>query len=89
MRIAQVVAPWLPVPPQGYGGIEEVVYQLIEELVDRGHEVTLFASGDSKTRARLSYVFTDALGNDGNLKNNPYTLLQQVYPAFKLSLIHI
>lgn len=82
MRIAQVLAPWLPVPPHGYGGIEIVVYHLVEELVKRGHEVTLYASGDSKTSAKLVPVFEKALGNDGNLKNNPYTLLQQVYPAF-------
>ena len=45
--------PWFPVPPPRYGGIEAVVALLTDGLVARGHEVTLFASGDSSTRARL------------------------------------
>jgi len=53
MRIAQVAPPFESVPPVGYGGTERVVSVLTEELVDHGHEVTLFASGDSRTRARL------------------------------------
>lgn len=53
MRIAQVAPPFLSIPPEGYGGTERVVSLLTEELVSRGHEVTLFASGDSTTAARL------------------------------------
>jgi glycosyltransferase involved in cell wall biosynthesis len=53
MRIAQVATLYESVPPQAYGGIERVVSYLTEELVRRGHDVTLFASGDSTTRARL------------------------------------
>jgi glycosyltransferase involved in cell wall biosynthesis len=53
MRIAQVAPLFESVPPQGYGGTERVVSYLTEELVRRGHEVTLFASGDSRTAARL------------------------------------
>ncbi|MFZ1010419.1 MAG: glycosyltransferase family 4 protein [Candidatus Sulfotelmatobacter sp.] len=53
MRIAQVAPLYEPVPPRGYGGTERVVSWLTEELVREGHEVTLFASGDSLTRARL------------------------------------
>ncbi len=53
MRIAQVAPLFESVPPQGYGGTERVVSYLTEELVRRGHDVTLFASGDSRTRARL------------------------------------
>lgn len=49
--------PWIPVPPSGYGGIEWIVSLLCDELVTRGHEVTLFATGDSKTSADLRYVF--------------------------------
>ncbi len=93
MRIAQVAPPWLPVPPVGYGGVEAVVYDLTEELVARGHEVTLFATGDSKTTAKLSFVYKNALGNDGSLKNNPYTQLFQIYPVFSQSnqfdIIHV
>lgn len=46
-------------PPRGYGGIEWVVHLLVEELVDRGHAVTLFASGDSRTSARLVAAFDE------------------------------
>lgn len=57
MNIGMIAPPWFPLPPRGYGGIELVVSHLTEGLVERGHEVTLFASGDSATHARLSYVF--------------------------------
>ena len=57
MRIALLSPPWIPVPPSGYGGIEWIVSLLAEELVARGHDVTLFATGDSKTSAELRYVF--------------------------------
>jgi glycosyltransferase involved in cell wall biosynthesis len=53
MRIAQVAPLYESVPPQWYGGTERVVSYLTEELVRQGHQVTLFASGDSRTRARL------------------------------------
>ncbi|MGH2739469.1 MAG: glycosyltransferase family 4 protein [Actinomycetota bacterium] len=53
----------MAVPPAGYGGIEWVVALLADGLVDRGHDVTLFATGDSKTRARLEYVFERAPGS--------------------------
>ena len=53
MRIAQVAPLYESVPPKYYGGTERVVSYLAEELIRQGHEVTLFASGDSVTRARL------------------------------------
>jgi glycosyltransferase involved in cell wall biosynthesis len=53
MRIAEIAPLYESVPPQFYGGTERVVSYLTEELVAQGHEVTLFASGDSKTSARL------------------------------------
>ncbi|HEX9824298.1 MAG TPA: glycosyltransferase family 4 protein [Actinomycetota bacterium] len=62
MRIAQVAPPWVAVPPKGYGGIEWVVALLADGLVERGHDVTLFATGDSETKARLEYVFETAPG---------------------------
>ncbi len=63
MRIAQICPPWLAVPPKGYGGIEWVVALLADGLVDAGHDVTLFATGDSTTKARLEYVFEQAPGS--------------------------
>src|SRR5204862_1819171 len=53
MRIAQVAPLIESVPPKHYGGTERIVSYLTEELVRSGHEVTLFASGDSVTNARL------------------------------------
>ena len=60
LRIAVVSPVWFPVPPSGYGGIEWVVSLLADGLVDAGHDVTLFASGDSRTKAKLAYVFEEA-----------------------------
>jgi glycosyltransferase involved in cell wall biosynthesis len=57
MRVAVLSPVWFPVPPAGYGGIEWIVSLLADGLVDDGHEVTLFASGDSYTKARLESVY--------------------------------
>ncbi len=57
MKIAMLAPPWIKIPPAGYGGIEWVVHYLTDELVDRGHDVTLFATGDSTTNATLSATF--------------------------------
>jgi glycosyltransferase involved in cell wall biosynthesis len=61
MRIAQVAPLYESVPPRGYGGTERVVSYLTEALVDLGHRVTLFASGDSLTRATLEPMAPRAL----------------------------
>ena len=60
LKVAVLSPVWFPVPPTGYGGIELVVSLLADGLAVAGHEVTLFASGDSLTKARLSYVFERA-----------------------------
>jgi glycosyltransferase involved in cell wall biosynthesis len=57
MRIAMISTPFLAVPPPDYGGTELVVHQLVEGLVERGHQVTLFATGDSCTSAELRSLF--------------------------------
>ena len=62
MRIAQIAPPWIAVPPPAYGGIEWVVALLADGLVDAGHDVTLFATGDSRTKAKLDYVFEEGPG---------------------------
>lgn len=61
MRIAQIAPLYESVPPQLYGGTERVVSYLTEELVRLGHQVTLFASGDSVTSARLETGCSQAL----------------------------
>ncbi len=66
MRIAQVSPLFEAVPPKYYGGTERIVSYLTEELVRRGHEVTLFASGDSETKARLVAPCRRALRLDKN-----------------------
>ncbi|MBU0672228.1 MAG: glycosyltransferase family 4 protein [Candidatus Margulisbacteria bacterium] len=62
MRIAQIAPICLSLPPVNYGGAELVISLLTESLVKRGHEVTLYASGDSKTGARLKPFYKKALG---------------------------
>lgn len=64
MKIAQIAPVWYPIPPTGYGGIELVVSLLADGLVDAGHDVTVFASGDSRTKAKLSYVYEKAPSSD-------------------------
>lgn len=53
IKIAQLAPLWIPVPPRTYGGIELMLSLLVEELVTRDYDVTLFASGDSETSAKL------------------------------------
>jgi len=53
LKIAQIAPLWFSIPPKKYGGTERIISHLTEELVKRGHEVTLFASGDSKTKGKL------------------------------------
>jgi glycosyltransferase involved in cell wall biosynthesis len=60
VKLAVLAPPWFAVPPTGYGGIEWVVSLLADGLVDAGHDVTLFASGDSRTRAKLAAIFPEA-----------------------------
>ncbi len=60
MRIAVLSPVWFPVPPVGYGGIEWVVALLADGLAAAGHDVSLFASGDSLTKAKLVSVYAEA-----------------------------
>lgn len=61
LRIAMISTPFIPVPPRDYGGTELVVHELVEGLLDRGHQVTLFATGDSQTRATLQALYEEAV----------------------------
>ena len=95
MRIAQVAPLYESVPPKLYGGTERVVSFLTEELVRAGHEVTLFASGDSMTSARLVSVCPQSLRLDARCKDQlaqHILLLQKVFDAkdeFDLVHFHI
>ena len=68
MKIAQIAPLWERVPPFRYGGIELIVSLLTDELVRRGYEVTLFASGDSITKGNLKSVHDQALRLDSSIK---------------------
>jgi glycosyltransferase involved in cell wall biosynthesis len=77
MNIAQLAPPFETIPPVGYGGTERVVHTLTEELIRRGHSVTLFASGDSRTSARLVPTCEQALWRQEPAYND-FTLLLSV-----------
>jgi glycosyltransferase involved in cell wall biosynthesis len=82
MRIAQVAPLYESVPPQCYGGTERVVSYLTEELVRQGHDVTLFATGDSQTRAKLVAPCPRALRLDAGCVDSlahHLILLEQVF----------
>ena len=93
MRIAQVAPLSESVPPRLYGGTERVVSWLTEELVRRGHEVTLFASGDSVTSARLVPACERALRLDANVQDrlaHHVVMLEEVFSrAAEFDLIHV
>jgi len=69
MRIAQIAPLTEAVPPKLYGGTERVIHWLTEELVALGHDVTLFASGDSRTSAKLEAGWPRALRLDGAVRD--------------------
>ena len=81
MKIAQIAPCWIPVPPPGYGGIELVVALLADELTERGHEVTLFASGGSQTKAKLESYYEVPPGT-GTLIENPMVELPHMLFAY-------
>ena len=95
MRIAQIAPLTEAIPPKLYGGTERVVSWLTEELVSLGHEVTLFASGDSRTSAKLQPMWPKSLRLDGRVCD-PYALhlvmlerVRQLAPEFDLLHCHL
>jgi glycosyltransferase involved in cell wall biosynthesis len=93
MKIAQVAPLTEAVPPKLYGGTERVVSWLTEELVRLGHEVTLFASGDSVTSAKLEAIWPRALRLDGTVRDPNalhMTMIEEVYRrADEFDIIHL
>jgi glycosyltransferase involved in cell wall biosynthesis len=83
MRIAEIAPPWVKVPPEAYGGIEWIVSILCDGLVDRGHEVTLYATADSETKARLrsSFDYPVSLGGK-DFYDAVHPMAIQTIPAF-------
>ena len=77
MKIAQSAPLFESVPPRGYGGTERIVSYLTEELVRQGHDVTLFASGDSSTTARLVPCCDEALRLNNRVRDAlPHQIIQ-------------
>jgi glycosyltransferase involved in cell wall biosynthesis len=92
MRIAQVAPLYESVPPQRYGGTERVVSWLTEELVSQGHDVTLFASGDSQTASRLIPCSRKSLRTDPDCRDSlahHIALIERVaQAASRFDIIH-
>jgi glycosyltransferase involved in cell wall biosynthesis len=82
VKIAQIAPCWIPVPPPGYGGIELVVAHLADGLVESGHDVTLFASGGSQTKAKLVTYWAEPPGT-ARLVTHPLDELPHVLNAYK------
>jgi glycosyltransferase involved in cell wall biosynthesis len=95
MRIALIAPPIESVPPRLYGGTERIVSYLADELVEQGHDVTLFASGDSVTQARLVACCNQALRLDPHVRDViPYYMLlmdkvRGMAPQFDILHFHI
>jgi glycosyltransferase involved in cell wall biosynthesis len=95
MKIAQVSPLYESVPPKLYGGTERVVYNITEELINQGHDVTLFASGDSITRARLVAPCKKSYRLDNNMVDQlsgHFALMEMVEreaPMFDIIHSHI
>ena len=92
LRIAQVAPPLERVPPTAYGGTERIVHGLVVELVERGHEVTTFASGDSEVPGRQIVTVEQALRPAGFVGDVMpwflYTIQQVMDHADEFDLIH-
>ena len=92
LRIAQAGPPMERVPPEAYGGTERVVFELVTELVRRGHDVTTFASGDSDLPGTLVETVPQALrpaGHGGDVGGYMLaTMLQVLDREAEFELIH-
>lgn len=93
LRIGQISPLNLPVPPKKYGGTEKIIYFLCEGLVKKGHEVFLFGTGDSETRAHLIEIVKKSLWvsrppDSGSLYSYQMAVIGQKAQELKLDIIH-
>ncbi len=92
LRIALVAPPQEAVPPKGYGGTERVIFELARELTSRGHDVTLFASGDSTVPCELIPTLPRALRPSNQMEaEQAYmisTVLDVVKQADRVDIVH-
>jgi glycosyltransferase involved in cell wall biosynthesis len=95
MKILQICPPWIATPPKGYGGTEWVIYNLSEGLIALGHQVTMFATGDSKTSGELKYVLEHGVIDMGMPWEGALLPMLHYNEAFKLAregdfdLVHV
>ncbi|HEY4478808.1 MAG TPA: glycosyltransferase family 4 protein [Candidatus Paceibacterota bacterium] len=82
-RIAQLAPLWIPIPPRTYGGIELMLSELTEELKKQGYDITLFASGDSKTSAKFVPVIEKAIWLDRELRNPHAPVMRMLKEVFE------
>lgn len=83
MKIAHIAPLWYNIPPTKYGGTEKVISYLVDDLVDRGHEVTLFATGNSKTKAKLVSTRDVSLVESGIPWRDSFANTDNVATAFR------
>ncbi len=90
LRIAIVAPPYLPVPPDGYWGTERVVHLIVEGMVNRGHNVTLFAAPGSETSAELKTPLTRpaALGDPSSITDDVYHTSYAFLGASEFDVVH-
>jgi len=82
MKIAQIAPVWTAIPPVGYGGAEKIISLLTDELVRKGHDVTLFASGDSKTKAKLVSVCDKSPGLSKEAQTSIVNNMNHIFNIF-------
>lgn len=85
LRIAQIAPLWVKVPPEKYGGIERIVAMLCDGLVEKGHDVTLFAASGSQTKAKLVSVFDKPLLEANISWSNPIWNLRNLSKAYEMA----
>ncbi|MCL5017130.1 MAG: glycosyltransferase family 4 protein [Patescibacteria group bacterium] len=85
LKIAQIAPLWFTIPPKKYGGIERIVAELCDGLVDKGHDVTLFAAPGSKTKAKLISVFPKPLIEGGVSWSDPFWNLRNLAKAYEMA----
>ncbi|HBB30568.1 MAG TPA: glycosyltransferase family 4 protein [Cyanobacteria bacterium UBA8803] len=89
LKIAQVAPPWFSVPPKHYGGTESVISNLSEEQVKQGHQVTVFASGDSYTSGNLKYYLKKSLSEQGIPWSDPTEAYYHLLSSFREIKQHV
>lgn len=88
MKIAVIAPIFLPIPPKKYGGTERVVHELVEGLVKEGHDVTLYATGDSQTSATLKSFFKTEQKDSFSMIRHLSLSLRDVYETGDFDLVH-